>query len=264
MTSGREVRPQATGGIGTEPEIKRRSWVTLAALGVAALVVFAALVALGTWQVYRLSWKLDLIARVDARVAAPATPPPPPVDWATVTADTDAYRHILARGTFLNDRETDVQAVTERGAGFWVMTPLRTDTGFTVLVNRGFVPEDRREPASRPLGQVGGETSVTGLLRVTEPGGAFLRHNDPAHDRWYSRDIAAIAAARGLGSVAPYFIDADPTPNPGGYPVGGLTVVAFPNNHLVYAITWYAMAAMLAGAVVWVARDERASRRRRP
>jgi surfeit locus 1 family protein len=235
----------------------RRRPGTLAALGLAAALVFAALVALGTWQVHRLSWKLDLIARTDARVRAPAEPPPGPADWAAVTAEADAYRHVVVRGRFLNDRETLVQAVTDWGAGFWVLTPLRTDAGFTVLVNRGFVPPDRQAEASRPAGQIADETMVTGLLRMTEPKGGFLRSNDPGEGRWYSRDVAAIAAARGIGPVAPYFIDADATPNPGGFPVGGLTVVAFPNNHLVYAFTWYTLAAMLAGAAAWVVRDER-------
>ncbi len=85
---------------------------------------------------------------------------------------------------------------------------------------------------------------MTGLLRITEPRGGFLRTNDPAGDRWYSRDIAAIAAARGLSNVAPYFIDADATPNPDGWPRGGLTIVKFPNSHLVYALTWFGMALM--------------------
>ncbi len=132
-----------------------------------------------------------------------------------------------------------------------------------MLVNRGFVPPERRDTASR-AGQVAGETSVTGLLRLSEPKGGFLRSNDPAGDRWYSRDVQAIAAAHGLGRVAPYFIDADATPNAGGYPVGGLTIIAFPNNHLVYAVTWYTLAGLLAGAVVWVVRDERRRRGREP
>ncbi len=238
----------------------RRSRLTRALVGLAGLLTVAVLLGLGTWQVFRLQWKLDLIARVEARVHAAPISPPGPQAWADVTADADQYRHVAARGTFDNSRETFVQAVTEQGAGFWLLTPLRTPTGFTVLVNRGFVPTDRRGAASRAAGQVSSDTAVVGLLRVTEPGGAFLRHNDPADDRWYSRDVAAIAAKRGLaGPVAPYFIDADATPNPGGLPIGGLTVVAFPNNHLVYAVTWYALALMLAGALVWAVRDERRS-----
>jgi len=222
------------------------------AFGAAAAFVFVVLVGLGTWQVQRRAWKLDLIARVDARVHAPAVP----AAWKQVGPD-DAYRHVTVSGTFLHDRETLVQAVTERGGGFWVLTPLRRSDGSLVLINRGFVPGDRRDPATRAAGQVAGETTVTGLLRLTEPGGAFLRSNDPKDDRWYSRDVAAIAAARGLSDVAPYFVDADAAPNPGGLPVGGLTVIAFPNSHLVYALTWYGMALMLAGAMVYLLRSGR-------
>ena len=134
--------------------------------------------------------------------------------------------------------------MTELGGGFWVMTPFDTDRGFTLLVNRGFVPADRRTGiAPSPAMQ-----SIRGLLRLSEPGGAFLRTNDPAADRWYSRDIAAIAARRELGRVAPYFIDAsDPR---SGWPRGGLTVVRFRNSHLVYALTWFGLAALVA-AMAW-------------
>ena len=145
-----------------------------------------------------------------------------------------------------------MQAVTDLGGGFWVMTPLKGER-FTVLVNRGFVPSDRRAPAARAEGNRAGPIAITGLLRITEPEGGFLRTNDAANDNWYSRDVAAIAAARGLDRAAPYFIDADATANPGGYPVGGLTVVRFSDNHLVYALTWFALAIGCAWAanMVW-------------
>lgn len=253
------ARPVLSAGEPVPAASSRRSSASLIALGAAALLVFVALVALGTWQIHRLRWKLDLIAAVDARVHAPAVPAPPPPAWPRITAAADAYRHVEARGTFL-PRETAVQAVTERGGGFWVLAPLRTDAGFTVLVNRGFVPAARRDPASRAA-PTAGEATVVGLLRLSEPGGAFLRSNDPAADRWYSRDVAAIASARHLGPVAPYFIDAEATPGAADAPVGGLTVIAFPNNHLIYALTWFGLAAMLAGAAVWVVRDELRLRR---
>lgn len=236
------------------PSARRPPWAA-AVLGIAGCLAFAALVALGTWQVHRLRWKLDLIARVDARVHAAPVPAPGPESWAGLTREVAEYRRITARGTFDNGRETHVQALTELGSGSWVVTPLRTDAGFTVLVNRGFVPPDRRDPASRPDGQVAGETVVTGLLRLTEPAGSLLQSNDPAADVWVSRDVAAIARARGLdGPVAPYFIDADAALPPGRVPVGGLTVVSFPNNHLAYALTWYGLAALLAGAGAWRSR----------
>lgn len=150
--------------------------------------------------------------------------------------------------------ETLTQAVTQRGPGFWVMTPLVTPQG-TVLVNRGFIPGELRQ--SSEARAPGGLVSVTGLLRTPEPGGGFLRANDPAADRWYSRDVQAIARARSLGPVLPFFIDAEGSSNPNAYPAGGLTVVRFSNNHLVYAITWFALAGLCAFAAVRLLLDRR-------
>ncbi|MCZ0960449.1 SURF1 family protein [Paracoccus benzoatiresistens] len=209
------------------------------AMLVAAGIVFLVLMGLGVWQMQRLAWKNDLIARVDARVAAEPVPAPPPAEWAGLTRDVAEYRRVTVSGRYAPDSDVLVQAVTERGSGFWVMTPLETDGGWTVLVNRGFVAADRRE--DRPL--PAGDQSVTGLLRMTQPDGAFLRANDPAAGRWYSRDTQAIAATLGLSGAAPYFIDADRAGEE--QPVGGLTVISFRNHHLSYALTWFAMAAGL-------------------
>lgn len=215
-------------------------------LGFALLCLLLAVgfAGLGVWQVERRGEKLDRIARVDARIHAAPVALPPRAEWSR----DQEYRRVRVAGVFLNDRETLVQAVTELGPGWWVLTPLRGDAT-TLLVNRGFVPAERRDPRTRAGGQPAGRRTVTGLLRTTEPGGGFLRRNDPAAGRWYSRDVAAIARARQLGDVAPFFLDADATPNPGGVPVGGLTIVAFANNHLVYALTWFALATLsLVGA----------------
>ena len=213
-------------------------------LAIGALLI-ALLLALGTWQMQRRTWKLDLIARIERHLAIAPVPAPPGV------RPEDEYRRVRLSGRFLHNRETRVQALTERGAGFWLLTPLVTDGG-TVLVNRGFIASER-SGVSRPAGTV----RVIGLLRLSEPGGGFLRANDPAADRWYSRDVPAIARAKGV-RVLPYFIDADATPNPGGYPVGGLTVIAFRNHHLVYALTWYALAALTGWAMVRLVRMRRA------
>ena len=212
--------------------------------------VLAALFAgLGVWQVKRLHWKTELIATVEARLAASPVEAPRFNDW----SPDQAYTRVTVTGVFLNDRETAVQAVTELGAGWWVLTPLRTDRGI-ILVNRGFVPWGLKDPASRTAGLPRAPIEVRGLLRVSEPGGAFLRTNAPADNRWYSRDVEAIARARGLTDrIAPYFIDADRTPNPGGFPIGGLTVVQFRNDHLVYALTWFGLCVLcllVMGALV--------------
>jgi surfeit locus 1 family protein len=216
----------------------------------AAACLFALLfTGLGIWQIERRAWKLDLIARVEARIHAPPVAAPGPAEWRGVDAAKDEYRRVALQGRYLDAPETLTMAVTERGPGFWVLAPLRTDAGVTVLVNRGFVPGDRREPGERR--KAAGETArVVGLLRLSEPGGGFLRANDPAAGRWYSRDVAAIAQARGLADVAPYFVDADAASEPGPAPQGGMTQVSFRNTHLVYALTWFCLALMSAGAAV--------------
>lgn len=225
----------------------------LLAICVSGTLLFGAL---GVWQVERLAWKRDLIARVEARIHAPAVRVPARGEWPALDLRDAEYRRVLARGIFLHDRETRVDALTDLGAGSWVMTPLQTADG-TILVNRGFVPPDRRDAGDRAPGQLEGEVTVTGLLRASEPGGRILRPNEPARERWFSRDVAAIARARGLANVAPFFIDADSTPNPGGAPVGGLTVVRFRNAHLAYAATWFGLAALCITGLVLLRRPER-------
>ncbi|WP_242416844.1 SURF1 family protein [Sphingomonas panni] len=211
--------------------------------------VIAGLIGLGVWQLQRRVWKLDLIQRTEAMLRSPPVPAPPPASWAAITKD-EVYRPVVVTGRYRPDADTYTQAATTLGGGFWVLTPL--DTGrFTLLVNRGFVPPDRRGKVAPPTGTV----TVRGLLRITEPGGGFLRSNVPAEDRWYSRDVAAIAAKRGLTDVAPYFVDAVADPKV-AWPRGGLTVVTFRNNHLVYALTWFGLALLLGGMTWWVARRE--------
>lgn len=230
----------------------------LAILGIFAAAAIAGLVALGNWQIERRAWKLGLIAQVAERIHAPPVAAPAPADWPALSKATGEYRRIRASGTFLDDKQTLVQAVTELGGGYWVVTPLRMADGSTVLVNRGFVAE----PFRGLVAPAGGATSeVVGLLRMSEPGTGFLRHNDAAHDQWFSRDVPAIAARRRLDHVAPYFIDAEAVPPPAGadpkaWPVGGLTVTVFVNNHLGYALTWYGLAIMVAAAAAYVGREE--------
>jgi len=218
-----------------------------------ALIVATALAGLGfaalaAWQVQRLSWKQDLIARVERQLTAEPVAPPP------VATKADEYRRVRLRGQF-EPREALVQANTALGGGFWVIAPLRLPDGRAVLVNRGFVPPEQRGKTAASAGPV----ELTGLLRLTETGGGPLRNNVPSEGRWYSRDVAGIAAQLGVaGDVAPYFVDeaADPA-HPQRWPRPGLTVVRFANNHAVYAATWLALAAMAAAAAVYLVREER-------
>jgi surfeit locus 1 family protein len=212
------------------------------AFAAALALLAAALAGLGVWQVERRAWKHRLIATTEARLAAAPIDLPPRSRWPALAQD-GAYLKVRLVGRWLPGRSAFVQAVTDLGPGWWVVQGLATQEG-TVLVNRGFVPQDARARTSPAKGSA----RVSGLLRHDEPEGAFLRHNDPAADRWYSRDTAAIARSRGWGQPAPFFVDADRPSSP-AFPRGGLTVVRFADNHLIYALTWFT----LGGMALWFA-----------
>ena len=232
----------------------RATRVVLFALG---LLLLAGFVALGAWQLERRRWKLDLIERVEARVAAPPIDAPGPALWPRVDAARFEYRHIAVTGRLRHERETFVQASTARGSGWWSMVPLDTGRGWTVLVNRGFVSDEKRASGTLPKRRNVGPLRVTGLLRLGEGSGTWPRRNDPAADRWYTRDVPAIARARGLARVAPYYIDVGGVLGPGPPPVSGMGEVRFRNHHLAYALTWFALAALVAGALALLWRDGR-------
>jgi surfeit locus 1 family protein len=251
---------------------------TLALLALAGAALLLGFLALGVWQVERRAWKLDLIARVDARLHAPAQPLPPASQWPGLDVATNTYTPMRLQGRWLPGKTVLTQATTELGAGFWVLTPLQLADGGQVLVNRGFIPQAlRRQWLDGDRIDTASTTTVVGLLRASEPGGGFLRRNDPAAQRWHSRDVAAIAQAQGLTRAAPFFIDAGlpsaaPRPAPeatpeaalaaaGPWPRPGLTVVRFHNSHLSYALTWFTLAALVIAAAVLVARYELRLRR---
>jgi surfeit locus 1 family protein len=208
-----------------------------------------------------LQWKEALIARVEARIHSAPIPAPGPDAWRPFDIERFDYQPVQATGSFLHNKEIHVYAALAEpkgpigGVGYRVMTPLETTDGWFLLVNRGFVPADRKDAATRPEGQLSGTVTVTGLVRPAEPAGNFTPRKDVARNIWFNRDPAEMAAAMGLPAdrVAPYTIDAvlDPL-RPGGLPQGGETVVTFPNNHLQYALTWFGLAiALIAVFAVW-------------
>jgi len=244
----------------TDQAEARRPWGLAAFL----LLAFAMFAALGVWQVQRMHWKHALIARVEARVhAAPvAVPDDARLNDAGATGegtrDLD-YLRVRISGSYEAGATSLVRAATELGTGYWTMTPIRTAEGRQVWINRGFVPAGTRREAAAATTPPG-PVEVTGLLRPTEPGGSVLQSNQPAADRWYSRDVKALALVRGIGAVAPAFIDAQVeqgAPVEGLRPVPGLTQVHFPDSHLSYALTWFAMAAMSVMALIFVWRRGR-------
>lgn len=235
----------------------RRLWIAL----VLGLLAFVALVGLGTWQVERLRWKEALIATIDQRVSADPLPLEDIEAKFAALADVD-YWPVRAGGVFLHEGERHFLATHGGRSGFFVYTPLRLDDGRFVFVNRGFVPYDLKDAGKRTAGRVLGKVTVTGLARnpLPEKPSFIVPDNDPAGNVFYWKDIGAFAATAGLpagAQVLPFFIDADASPVPGGWPVGGVTLVALPNNHLQYAVTWYGLAAALAAVLVLFVRGRR-------
>jgi surfeit locus 1 family protein len=220
--------------------LRPRFWPTVITLPLLALCL-----ALGVWQIHRLAWKRALIAELEAGARA-APVPAPQTDQA---ARSLLFRRVVARGTFLHDKEIFLAAILHPGeAGFDVLTPLQLADGRIIIVNRGFVPEELRDPATRAAGEIPGRVRVVGLLRLPPRGkpNPFLPDNRPDRNEWYWIDLRAMARADALHRIAPFTIDADAAPNPGGWPKGGLTRVTLPNHHLQYSLTWFSLAAAMA------------------
>jgi surfeit locus 1 family protein len=220
-----------------------------------ALAGIAMLVSLGIWQLQRLAWKEALIARIEARAKAPPGPLPPASEWPALKPEDYEYRHVILHGRF-EGREAPVfrgnGPEAGDGPGYLVLAPLLLPDGTSVLVNRGFVPSGAKEPISHPPPP--GEATITGLMREPEPRNFFTPADQPDRNQWFTRDPGAIAAHFGLSRAAPFSVDADYSGDPKALPRGGTTVITFPNNHLSYALTWFGLAAALAGVFVAWAR----------
>jgi surfeit locus 1 family protein len=228
---------------------------------VPALIAFAVLIGLGVWQIERKAWKEGLIADLTERLAAPPQALPPVHDWPALNAANDEYRRVTFTARFDDTKEALVFAsasgfrpdVADSGPGYWVFTPARLADGAIVMVNRGFVPDARKSPQTRLRGEVSGPVTLAGAMRWPDSRHWFTPGDDAAHNLWFVRDPAAIAAAKGLGAVAPFYIEQEAPAPPGGLPQPGKLVVSLPDNHLQYALTWFGLAAVLAGTfIAWV------------
>jgi len=216
-------------------------------LTIACVLMFAVLCGLGTWQIQRLHWKLALIAQVDANMKAP----PLALDRIrALSPDRAQYRRVSLRGVFDHAREQYVFTTDAGEPVYHVLTPLHVPQGW-LMIDRGAVPKDRLDPKTRAAGNPPGMVAVTGVWRTPDAPGLFTPAPDAAHRVWYARDLAGMARADGLALLAPIVVEADATPNPGGFPVGGKTVVSFRNQHLSYAVTWFGLALGLLG--IWFA-----------
>jgi surfeit locus 1 family protein len=224
------------------------------------------LIALGVWQIERKAWKESLIAALTERVAAPPQALPAAKDWAKIDRASDEYRRVKFTATFDNAREALVFAAATgfrpdvTSPGYWVFTPARLADGSAIVVNRGFVPDARRDPRSRPQGQTAEPIEITGAMRWPEERHWFTPADDPARNLWFTRDPVGMAAAKGVDPkmLAPFYVEQEAPMPPGGLPQPGKLVVVLSDNHLQYALTWFGLAAVLAAVFgSWAATSAR-------
>ncbi len=236
MTMTHEVSPQV---------VKRSPWVLLLCSGIA----FAVLVTLGIWQTQRLFWKEQLIAQIEVRTHS-APRPLSEVEAEFAQGNSVDYLPVKLSGMFRHDEEQYFFTTFKGASGYAVYTPLLLNDGRAILVNRGFVPYEKQNPSTRAEGQVTGEVTITGLARdplLTKPS-FYLPDNEPAKKLYYWKDWGMMMENSPLSKehdFVGFFVDADAAPNAGGLPVGGITILEQPNNHLQYAGTWFGLAAVL-------------------
>ncbi len=228
----------------------------LVGLTVCVLAALALLIGLGVWQLDRLKWKEGLIAQIEAR----ATAAPVALEDAEALLGRGrdpSYLRVRVEGRFHHGRERYLYATADGQQGWHVITPLEMSNGEMVLIDRGFVPDELKEPASRQPGQVEQVVELTGLVRLPERQGVFIPDNEPAANRWFWRDLQAMSASMfpsDAVEVAPFYVEAERSDVPGGWPQGGQTRLVIANNHLQYALTWFALAVCLLAvyvAYVW-------------
>jgi surfeit locus 1 family protein len=226
-------------------------------------LTLAVLIALGTWQLERKAWKEALIAELDVKLAAPATDLPPRERWKQLDQAKDEFRHVAFPAELLAGEEALVYTSGSSlrpdvsGPGYWVFSPARLTGGSIVLVNRGFVPEGRQDPKTRPQGQPSGVVEIAGALRWPEQRGSFTPPDEPEKGIWFARDPAGIAKAKKWDAHAPFYLDQEAPPVPGGLPKVGPLKPALPNRHLEYAVTWYGLALVILIAAAFFVRARR-------
>lgn len=222
---------------------------------IAVIIALITLIGLGVWQVQRLHWKEGLLARIHALQSAPPTPLAPVLQRARTGADVDFTRVSADCPDIETSPFVKLWSVPDERSGYRIITACRLATPpyASILVDRGFIVQEDAGKLAVGQGQrLGGP--ITGVLRRGDRANSFTPPNQPAQNLWYARDVPAMARALGVGNPAPVFLMLE-TPAPKGLaPTPSPLPADIPNNHLQYAITWFGLAAALAGvylATLW-------------
>jgi len=223
----------------------KRDLIWLSALVVAA---FSTLMGLGVWQLQRMAWKDSLNAQIAARTGLEPVILSSALERWKKTKDVE-YLKLRFKGRFRHEGESHYFMAKSEKSGWRVITPLETTGGRIVMVDRGFVPDSRKNPAKRAQGQLEGEQVIIGLARAPGIQGLFVPDNAPEKNNWYWRDLNGMAAAglpaSDIKRVVPFVVEQEASSIPGGFPQGGTTKLFLPNNHLQYVLTWFGLAGTL-------------------
>ena len=243
----------------SKPRRERKSSILDATLMTLAGLVI--LIGLGVWQLDRKVWKENLITTLNTRLGRAPEDLPPRASWAQLREDKEEFRRVVFPAEFLDGEEALVYTAGSplrpdvKGPGYWVFAPARLAGGSIILVNRGFVPADRKDPGTRSEGAPHGTVDIVGVLRWPETRNSFTPADDPKNNVWFLRDSNSIAKFKTWLTAAPFYIDQEGPVPPGALPKPGKLEVRLPDNHLQYAITWFGLALALAGVfIVWLAR----------
>jgi cytochrome oxidase assembly protein ShyY1 len=241
----------------------------IAGFGIFMLVMVILFAGLGVWQLQRRAEKHALIAALTERLAAAPVPLPPPAQWRALSSANDAFRRVYFTATYQANLDAMVYTSGSSvrgdvsGPGTWAFLPARLADGDTVAVNAGFVPNTMQDRGQqdRAVTQLitNQPVKLTGYIRFPEVAGILT----PAHDNdkrlWFTRDHLAMAQALGWAKVAPFYIDLEAPVPASGVPKPGPLMVNLKDDHLQYAITWFALAAAMVVAFgVWWRAQRRA------
>jgi cytochrome oxidase assembly protein ShyY1 len=236
--------------------------LSMRAFAIFTLLMVALFAGLGVWQLQRRVEKHALIAALDERLAAEPVPLPPPSQWAHLAPAADEFRRVRFDATYLRAPDAMVYSTGSAvrddisGPGTWAFVPARQPGGETVVVNTGFVPNTMQERsvedrAVAPL-LIGHPEPLTGYLRFPEKPGWLTPAENRTSRLWFVRDHIAMSHALGWGEVAPFYIDLETPVPPSGVPKPGPLSVHLKDDHMQYAITWFALAiAVVISFIVW-------------
>lgn len=227
------------------------------------LLLTAAFIALGVWQLQRRTAKHDLVAALTERLAAAPIALPPPAQWAALTPARDEFRRVSFTATYAASPDAMVyssgSAVRKdaSGPGTWAFLPARLPSGEIVVIDAGFVENTMQERGveDRAVKKLvtGAPVTLTGYLRFPEEPGWLTPGENRDKRLWFVRDHLAIASALGWGTVAPFYIDLEQPAPENGVPRPGPLDVHLKDDHLQYAVTWFALAgAVLIAFAVWL------------